>query len=249
MGEGKFSKTQIDKLGERIKSETISEDDLRMLDQYRRSFADAHNHVISVIRGGLKLEPTGRLAKSTSSIREKLRRESIRLSQIQDIAGCRIVVPNLSAQDELVARLRNVFPQCSVIDRREKPSHGYRAVHVVVHALERHAEVQVRTVLQHKWAETSEKASDVIDPGIKYGSGPHAWSEPMLKLSQDISIIEEIEDKVEKYAKETMGPNFSILAQTVFEKHTDDIAKSKMFLRNKCDSLIMLLDAKRKQQG
>jgi hypothetical protein len=81
------SKTQIDRLGDRLRKGNISEADLRLLDQYRRSFTEAYEVVVGTIRKKLALEPTGRPAKSTTSISEKLRRESIRLTQIQDIAG------------------------------------------------------------------------------------------------------------------------------------------------------------------
>lgn len=80
-----LSKTQIDRLGDRLRRGPIDEADLRLLDSYRKSFADAYDHVIRVIREPLNLAPTGRPAKSTTSIIEKLKRESIRLSQIQDI--------------------------------------------------------------------------------------------------------------------------------------------------------------------
>jgi ppGpp synthetase/RelA/SpoT-type nucleotidyltranferase len=36
-------------------------------------------------------------------------------------------------------------------------------------------EIQVRILMQHWWAELSEKLSDTIDPEIKYGGGP-TWS-------------------------------------------------------------------------
>ena len=97
-----LSKTQIDKLGDRLRKGDISEADLRMVDDYRRSFSEAYEFVFGAIRSELGLEPTGRPAKSTSSITEKLLRESIRLSQIQDIAGCRLVVPGIEEQDELL---------------------------------------------------------------------------------------------------------------------------------------------------
>ena len=87
-----FSKTQIDRLGDRLRAGSLTESDLIILDEYRRSFGEAYESVVRTIRQSLGLEPTGRPAKSTGSISEKLRRESIRLSQIQDIAGCRIVV-------------------------------------------------------------------------------------------------------------------------------------------------------------
>ncbi|MBI2059522.1 MAG: hypothetical protein HYT87_07090 [Nitrospirae bacterium] len=85
---GAPSKTQIDKLGERLKSGKLTDSDLIALDEYRRSFGEAFEHAMGEIRDKLKLKPTGRPAKSTTSIIEKLRRESIRLTQIQDIAGC-----------------------------------------------------------------------------------------------------------------------------------------------------------------
>ena len=63
-----MTKTQIDRLGERLKKDNISDDDLRLLDQYRRSFAEPYEFVVGAIRSELKLEPTGRPSKSTTSI-------------------------------------------------------------------------------------------------------------------------------------------------------------------------------------
>jgi len=37
----KISKTQIDRLGDRLKKGNITDDDLRVLDEYRLSFTDA----------------------------------------------------------------------------------------------------------------------------------------------------------------------------------------------------------------
>ncbi|HEY0099240.1 MAG TPA: hypothetical protein VGB76_09820 [Pyrinomonadaceae bacterium] len=166
-----ISKTQIDRLGERLKKGNITEADLRLLDLYRRSFTPAYEIVVRTIRNDLALEPTGRPAKSTTSISEKLRRESIRLTQIQDIAGCRLTVTDIVEQDSVVESLRNLFDKTTIVDRRQQPSHGYRAVHVVVSCLNKMIEIQVRTSLQHLWAELSEKLSDMVNPAIKYGAG------------------------------------------------------------------------------
>lgn len=89
-----MSKSQIDRLAERLRHSPLNESDLRLLDDYRRSFAEAYEAVVRTIRQ-LGEFPTGRLAKSTYSIVGKLRRESLRLSQMQDIAGCRLVVANV----------------------------------------------------------------------------------------------------------------------------------------------------------
>jgi|SRR5208282_696288 len=165
-----ISKTQIDRLGERLKESIISDDDLRLLDNYRRSFAEGYEITVDKIRKKLGLNPTGRPAKSTASIIDKLRRESIRLTQMQDIAGCRIVVPDITRQDHVVTIIKDYFDNVRVVDRRENPSYGYRAVHLIIKCSGKIIEVQVRTSLQHLWAEISEKISDK-DPMVKYGGG------------------------------------------------------------------------------
>lgn len=143
------SKSQIDRLGNRLRKGEINEADLRLLDDYRRSFGGAYELVVGAIRTELGLEPTGRPAKSTTSISEKLVRESIRLTQVQDIAGCRLVVPSILDQNRICDSLTKLFNNTTIVDRREKPSHGYRAVHVIVTIDDKAIEVQVRTSLQH----------------------------------------------------------------------------------------------------
>jgi len=187
-----LSKTQIDRLGERLKGGPHTESDLRLLDDYRRSFGEAYEAVVRTIRQRGEF-PTGRLAKSTLSIVEKLRRESIRLSQMQDIAGCRVVVVNIVQQEQFVTSLRTDFPGASVIDRRDKPSYGYRAVHIIAEISGKLIEIQVRTSLQHLWAEFSEKSSDVLDPTIKYGGGPAEWRSILTSGSEAVGTYEELE--------------------------------------------------------
>jgi ppGpp synthetase/RelA/SpoT-type nucleotidyltranferase len=190
-----WTKSQVDRLGERLRKGDISEADLRLLDSYRRSFSDAYKNVIGRIREQLNLEPTGRPAKSTTSVIDKLQRESIRLSQMQDIAGCRLTVENITAQDEVVAQLTTLFEKVTIVDRRQHPSHGYRAVHVVVEHSGKLIEVQARTSLQHLWAELSEKFSDVVDPAIKYGAGDGEAVAWLAKMSQLIAGAESAEER------------------------------------------------------
>jgi ppGpp synthetase/RelA/SpoT-type nucleotidyltranferase len=192
----KLSKTQVDRLGDRLRKGAVSESDLQILDAYRRTFSDAYDRVVRAIRDETQLEPTGRPAKSTTSITDKLCRESIRLIQIQDIAGCRLVVPDIAEQDKLVERLVYLFDKVDVVDRRENPSHGYRAVHVVVTLEDKLIEIQVRTSLQHLWAELSEKLSDTLDPAIKYGGGEQAVQSGLLGLSEALAEFELSEQKL-----------------------------------------------------
>jgi putative GTP pyrophosphokinase len=193
-----LSKTQIDRVGDRLRKGEITDFDLQILDIYRRSFASAYEHVVENIRTELGLDPVGR-EKTNTSIIDKLRRQSIRLSQIQDIAGCRIVVADISKQEEALERLKALFPDVDLDDRRERPSHGYRAVHVIVRFDGKSIEIQVRTSLQHWWAELSEKFSDLINPAIKYGGGDaealdslSVASDEIIKVENDEKLLKDI---------------------------------------------------------
>ena len=117
------SKSQIDRLGDRLKEDQETQEDLRMLVEFRRSFSPSYEMVIAVIRDKLGLQPTG-WPKSTSAISEKLKRESIRLTQIQVIAGCRLILSDSLEQDRVVSDLIRVLPAAKVVDRRISPSHG-----------------------------------------------------------------------------------------------------------------------------
>jgi len=196
-----MTSAQIDRLGQRLKTDELTEADLRALDDYRQSFASAYAVVLEVIRERLGLQPTGRIAKSTASVVDKLRRESIRLSQMQDIAGCRLVVPDIESQNRIGELLRTNFEHVTVVDRRGRPSHGYRAVHLIVRCNGKLVEIQVRTEAQHLWAEISEKLADRFDPALKYGAGPAEPRDELAALSRLIANEEGAEDALAVVSK------------------------------------------------
>lgn len=198
------NKSDLDRLGDRLRG-GISPEDLTFLDTYRRGFRNAYDSVVDRVRAELGLEASGRPAKSTPAIVDKLCRSSMRLTQMQDIAGCRVVVPDIPAQDRVIARLDQMF-DATVIDRRVKPSNGYRAVHVVVHEVGLPVEVQVRTDLQHVWAESSEKLADAFGSQLKYGGGPKEIRELLDVYSKMIGDFEQHLDM-----GEAAGPSVSEL--------------------------------------
>lgn len=198
------SKSQIDRLGERLKKDKSDEAGLRLLEEYRQTFGTAYEFVRKCIREQLSLETTGR-KKTTQSIVDKLRRESIRLTQIQDIAGCRLIAADIADQDQVVESLSKIFGTVAIVDRREKPSHGYRAVHVIVQTQEKLVEIQIRTALQHLWAELSEKYSDVVDQAIKYGGGNDSIQEYLIDISSRISENEFLERGIASLQKELIN--------------------------------------------
>jgi ppGpp synthetase/RelA/SpoT-type nucleotidyltranferase len=212
----------VDQLGDRLRKGKIAEGDFRLLDAYRGSFAEAYEEVVAIVRNATQLQPTGRPAKSTTSIIEKLRRETIRLSQMQDIAGCRLVVPNVLVQDQVLERLKSALPMAVVVDRRKQPSFGYRAVHIVASARNKSIEIQVRTELQDLWAQLSEKLSDVRDPAIKYGGGDSEAQELLSDYSGLIASFEDLELRLSSPVKDPeMWPSVVNLRRKLAENTRD----------------------------
>lgn len=186
--------TQINKLGDRLRGAALTEADLRLLSDYRNSFAAASSEVLEVLRDEFHLTPTARPAKSTRAILAKLQRESTRLSTMQDIAGCRVVVNHRLEQRTLILRLIQRFPSCKLIDRISRPSHGYRALHLVVRLRGRCVEIQVRTELQHLWAQVCESMADRVGIDFKYGGGSGAMRRLMDGVSDAVNDCEAREE-------------------------------------------------------
>ena len=188
-----LSKTKIDQLGDQLRRGAASQVDLRLLDEYRRSFEPAIDTVTRQIIQLTTDQPTARPAKSTLSITEKLKREKVRLSQMQDVAGCRVVVRGALAQELFQKASPRSFPFCEIMDRRLKPSHGYRAVHILANVDGKTVEIQVRTQLQHLWAQMSEAYADRFGSEIKYGGGSPEIRRLLLDCSDRIQKLEEKE--------------------------------------------------------
>lgn len=181
------SRSALDRLGKRLAVPgAIASDDALLLVDVLLAYSDALAVAEDLIRAvldtyeadsSIKLALTTRV-KTTSTIRQKLEREvGMGMKGMRDIAGARITgAMNRRQQDELGQLLVDAFagegraPQ--LIDRRTNPSHGYRALHVVVHVDDLPVEVQLRTAWQNSWAQLVEKLGDVWGRGVRYGSDP-----------------------------------------------------------------------------
>jgi putative GTP pyrophosphokinase len=210
-----LSKSKVDRLGERLRAEQATEEDLALLDQYRRQVGETYNSAIATIRS-LGLQVTGRPSKSTQSIVEKLRREHCRLSQVQDIAGARIVVETMAEQTSLAEHLRKTLVNSVLVDRRAKPSHGYRAVHVISKSGGQSIEVQVRTAMQHAWAELSEKLADRFGQDVKYGGGPANTRSLLAQASKLVAKIEHDEVEIEELDRQILDLDGAL--ETAFQR-------------------------------
>jgi ppGpp synthetase/RelA/SpoT-type nucleotidyltranferase len=168
-----ISKTALDKLGSRLAAEVTTQD-LATL----HAVAGIYQAVLGSVKNQLTAlgYPATTRIKTTSTLVEKLRRESVRLSQVQDLAGARIIVSHRVIQDEALDRISQYFvaqgDRCKEHDRRASPSHGYRAVHLIVTVDDIPVEIQIRTELEDTWAQILERLGDAWGRGIRYGQPP-----------------------------------------------------------------------------
>jgi putative GTP pyrophosphokinase len=123
----------------------------------------------------------GQRLKRLPTIIDKLEREpKMHLSRMHDIGGCRAVVKDEAEARAVVTHLRRrwsgVTARGATIVREydyienPKPVSGYRALHLVVAKDSCLIEVQVRTGVQHAWAELIETV-DRRNPDLSLKGG------------------------------------------------------------------------------
>lgn len=237
-----LSRSAIDALGKRLaRAEIASPVDLQQLFAHQRECVEALDQTLKAIAETVQLDPprgvpihvTHRV-KTVETLIDKLRRGTA-LSRMQDLVGIRVVGDfGLSGQDELVARLGRRFSGARVDDRRVRTSHGYRAVHVVPMIDGFSVEIQVRTGLQHAWANATEQLADQWGRAIRYGGNPTGASDDeisrrtralsqWIEASQCIAGIEqaseamatELTARVSQLLQEEPGAAPSALAQQI----------------------------------
>ena len=220
-----ISNSEIDRLGERLRlsgpgpgqPSSPSPPDLIMLDTYRRTFEPAYRSVVSAIETELSVATSGRPSKVTDSIVWKLQRqETLRLSQMQDIAGCRLEVDSIAEQDKLVSKLQDLFEQAKSHDRRDRLG-DYRAFHLVVPVNGRWVEIQVRTQMQHLWATISETlAAAYRSPELKYGADFPARPDLRRQLKEFSALIAGLESRSPTEAGESrLGAVIDLMVRAV----------------------------------
>jgi len=175
-----LSGNQLKNLTIRLRDGKETPDDLHALEDvllyYQRVLADAHVDIERLCAAMPRAEPMAPRVKTLKTTLEKLNRqpELRSLAQIRDLAGLRVVVHGTRAdQDDLARQIAELFQDdqrpVKHIDRRVDPRAGYRAVHLEARRDGILIEIQIRTELQHRWAELSERAADKLGRGLRYG--------------------------------------------------------------------------------
>jgi putative GTP pyrophosphokinase len=188
-----ISKSKIDELGKQLRQAATEGAalDVVALDAYRESFSDAASGVQKMLLAANLTGFTSRTKSTASVVAKLLRQPKTRLSQVQDILGLRFVADDLKRQEALMVELARLFPDAKPQDRRFSPQYGYRAVHLIVKFNGLPVEIQVRSQLQHYWAQYSEMIADQRGQDLKYGGGDVEIRSFLENLSLEAAHLEQ----------------------------------------------------------
>ena len=187
-----LSNKYLNKIGERVRSYSNTEQDLADLMTYRDTYFKSLFELSSLIKK--KIEDTtpylltGRLKRQKSIIR-KLRRtenKNMDLTRIADLAGLRMIVNNRDNQDSIFKFIKKNFEIVKEFDYRNEKQ-NYRSIHIHARHLDgKIIEIQIRTLAQHTWADESESFGEQV----KENSGDPKAIEYLTILSDDINKLE-----------------------------------------------------------
>jgi ppGpp synthetase/RelA/SpoT-type nucleotidyltranferase len=213
----KYSRSQTDKAGITLSKKEITEEDkneaLEILSQWR----GAHSYPLHIFKKTLKnySEKTDRKSitvqrlKRVPSIIKKLNRVyefqegKIKLSRMQDIAGCRAIVKSIKNVWQLKEQYQKSKLRHKLIKEYDYITYpkrdGYRSVHLVYkYESDRERkeynglliEVQLRSQLQHIWATAVETTSLFIGQALKSSEGEAKWNEFFRLVSSAFAKME-----------------------------------------------------------
>lgn len=236
-----MSRTQVDRAGAFLRrwwelepdseeDAAVDQDELsRAIDtvsEYRTGFQDPLKKTTVGLRQFVQRESgtviVGQRLKRMPQILNKLERfSSMRLTQMEDIAGCRAILAG--GAPEVAGVLRRVRRNWDIIGIddyvKDPKSTGYRAIHVVVRRDSYPVEIQLRTPGQHEWAEAVERVAARIRRPLKDGKGPHdlltyfelvGWVIAVEERGEApdphfLEILRRFQSQVEHYFSATLG--------------------------------------------
>ena len=212
-----FNQNQINKLGVRLRSSAINNDDIAELEAYRESCDDfllqnTDSVALALQKYAIDCVFAGRSKRTKSTIRKLTRPKnaSMDLSRMVDLIGLRLVVKDINTQNRVVEILEGRFFPKEKIDYRED-GQPYRAIHLHLHKDRdfRRLEIQIRTLPQQLWANESESFGEQV----KAGEGPIEVRDYLNELS---SVTRSIDRGAAIAVDSLVSPYFSSRATLSF---------------------------------
>jgi ppGpp synthetase/RelA/SpoT-type nucleotidyltranferase len=194
-----------------LKNGSMAEEEQQWASDIVNNWRYAHNYPLNTFKVTLRRYAkrafvAGVVAerrKRLESILSKLDREpSMRLTQMQDIAGCRAILGGVASVDRLVeiyrkSNLKHKLHHVKDYIRNPKPS-GYRGVHLIYEYFSDKRktwnglkiELQVRSKLQHVWATAVETVGAFTRQALKSSRGQAEWLRFFALMASHIARTE-----------------------------------------------------------
>lgn len=206
-----YTNKRINKAGETIINPTATEEErreaLKIVDEFRAAHAFPANTFAINLKKKVAHIPSAVVVqrlKRLDTITHKLERfPDMKLSRMQDLGGCRVIVPKISDVYDVVnglreSRIRHIEHNFKDYIKNPNPETGYRGYHLIYkYNSDRNSdyngllvEIQIRTEFQHIWATAVETVGLFTDNGLKFNLGSDEWLRFFKLTSALISIKE-----------------------------------------------------------
>lgn len=168
------------------------------LDVYKKLKNDVKEIITNLLdENHIKISNMTLRIKSEQALKHKVMAKSKydHLNEITDILGCRIITLFESDVEKIFEALKATFDIVEIVDKRKKHrvnqiEFGYTSLHIVVQFTESRCElveykkykgiqfeIQLRTVLQHAWAE------------VEHGLGYKSFYEPPMEIKRKLNRL------------------------------------------------------------
>lgn len=194
----------------------------RICEKYRALAANLHQALKGFLNdAGIDILDVQYRVKGFDSLYEKIQRKGYRrpFEEVEDICGLRIICYYPSDLDKISKLIDSEFDVLQSIDKAdllEPDRFGYRSLHFIVSVRKEwlnapnyrglsglKAEIQVRTILMHAWADVEHK--------LAYKKEEHAPPQLRRKLSQLSALFEVADQQLDSLREEKEEYRQSIL--------------------------------------
>lgn len=208
--EPKYSKERVKKAGVALKRSDIESEEFKesipIFHNWRSSHAFPMQIMLNLLRKNAVRIDRGavavqRLKRVDSIFNKLLREESMSLSRMEDIAGCRVVVESVrhvSRVSELLKRSRTKNQLHRERNYIEHPKEsGCRGIHLIYRYRGRKTiyngmavELQIRSKVQHSWATAVEVVGTFTKQALKASTGEEEWLNLFKFASAEFTKLE-----------------------------------------------------------
>lgn len=210
-----YSGKQVIKAGETLLLSNLSDTDpdlfsrsMDVLSFWRFSFEDALDTAFSIlVRETLPHDSDAIFAKRLKrhpSIVSKLKRfDTMKLKNMQDIGGCRVILKDEKKLRKVVRSLK-LLPEFQNKNGKYKykdyiktpKKDGYRGYHLIGRFIdsqgkEKSIEIQLRTKIQHSWATALEIVDLFTGQALKSSIGEEKWKDFLVLLVNNLKLLKE----------------------------------------------------------